>query len=82
MKASFLDLRQHMGQILKALDLNETVTLTYRGKEKAKIVPTTASQAPKGLKEHGAFGLWAERADISDVNATVRKLRKGRLDAI
>jgi len=81
MKASFLDLRQHMGQILKALDLNETVTLTYRGKEKAKIIPTTASQPSEGFKKHDAFGMWAERTDFTDVNDTVRKLRKGRLDA-
>lgn len=82
MKASFLDLRQHMGQILKALDLNETVTLTYRGKEKAKIIPMTANQSSKGFTEHEAFGMWADREDISDVNATVRTLRKGRLDAL
>lgn len=81
MKASFLDLRQHMRQILKALELNETVTLTYRGKEKAKIVPTTASQSPEGFKEHDAFGMWADRTDLSNVNTTVRELRKGRLDA-
>lgn len=81
MKASFLDLRQHMGKILKALDLNETVTLTYRGKEKAKIIPTKSKEAGIDFKKHDAFGMWAERKNFSDVNATVRKLRKGRLDA-
>jgi len=70
-----------MGQILKALDLNETVTLTYRGKEKAKIVPTKASAAHKDFKKHDAFGMWAKREDLSDIDASVRKLRKGRLDA-
>ena len=39
MKASILDLRHHMREILKALDKNETVTLTYRGKEKGTIIP-------------------------------------------
>ncbi len=81
MKASFLDLRQNMGQILEALDLNETVTLTYRGKEKAKIIPTKASRVHGDFKKHEAFGMWAKRKDSSDVDASVRKLRKGRLNA-
>ena len=35
MKASILDLRRRMKDVLLALDRNESVTIFYRGKEKA-----------------------------------------------
>ena len=81
MKASILDLRKHMSKILAALDMNETVKLTYRGKEKAMIVPT-AKQNTTDLTKNAAFGLWADKGDTADVEATVRKIRKGRVNAI
>ncbi len=81
MRASILDIRRHMGRILEALDQNEEVVLTYRGREKATIVP--AGQATKGdLTSHPAFGMWADRKDMKDVKQYVRDMRRGRLDAI
>jgi antitoxin (DNA-binding transcriptional repressor) of toxin-antitoxin stability system len=81
MKASILDLRRHMGKILKALDRNETVTLTYRGNEKATIVPKKTNRTGD-IKGHPAFGMWKDRDDMSDVAGHVRHLRKGRMDAV
>lgn len=81
MKASILDLRRHMGEVLKALDRNENVTLTYRGHEKATIVPKKAG-GEIHMKNHPAFGLWEKRSDMDDVDATVRNIRKGRMNAI
>ena len=40
MKASILDLRRRMKDILLALDRNESVTIFYRGKEKAILSPS------------------------------------------
>ena len=34
MKASILDLRRRMSEVLKALERNEDVTILYRGKKK------------------------------------------------
>ena len=82
MKASILDLRNHMREILHALDLNQIVTLTYRGKEKAKIIPTQLGNTETSLKEHPAFGMWKDRTDNQDVESVVRAMRKGRRDAI
>ena len=82
MRASILDLRNRMREILNALDLNEIVTLTYRGKEKAKIVPTQLDTAKASLKGHPAFGMWKDRTDNEDVASAVRSLRKGRSNAI
>lgn len=81
MKASILDLRRHMSTILKALDRNENVTLTYRGHEKATIVPKKAAEKV-GMENHPAFGLWQNRKDVQDVEATVRNIRKGRINVI
>jgi len=81
MKASILDLRRHMGEVLKALDRNENVTLTYRGHEKATIIPKKAAEATS-TKKHPAFGLWEKRSDMEDVDAVVRDIRKGRMNAV
>ena len=40
MKASMLDLRRRMRDVLRALDRNESVTIYYRGKEKAVLSPS------------------------------------------
>lgn len=81
MKASILDLRRRMAEVLKALDRNESVTLTYRGHEKATIVPKKADPA-MSTRQHPAFGLWENRTDMTEVDAVVRDLRKGRMDAV
>jgi antitoxin (DNA-binding transcriptional repressor) of toxin-antitoxin stability system len=69
-----------MGRILHALDMNEEVTLTYRGREKATIVPS-GKKKKASAKTHPAFGMWADREDMADVEKTVRTLRKDRFNA-
>lgn len=81
MKASILDLRRHMREILNALDLNETVTLTYRGKDKAIIIPSNGNGTKVSPKNHPAFGLWQNRKG-NEVDAMVRKIRRGRGHAV
>lgn len=84
MKASFVDLRKKSSQIIRALSRNERVTVLYRGKPAAIMQPIVdeGGQPPPRAKDHAAFGLWAARADMKDVAGHVRKLRKGRFDAI
>ena len=38
------------------------------------------ARVPAKAADHSAFGLWADRADLADVAAYVRKLRKGRFN--
>ncbi len=78
MKASVLDLRKNMKNVLSAISRNERVSLTYRGKIKAEIVPTAHSQTKAKTSEQPAFGIWADRGDMADVNKTVRHLRRRR----
>ncbi|HUT58631.1 MAG TPA: type II toxin-antitoxin system Phd/YefM family antitoxin [Phycisphaerae bacterium] len=82
MKASFVDLRKKSGQILRALERNERVTVLYRGRPKAVMHPVGAEGKGQAVKvrEHPAYGLWADRDDLGDVAGHVRGLRKGRFN--
>jgi len=79
MKASFLDLRKRSEDIIRALELNQSVTLFYRGKKKGVILP--ASQMTGGLisvRRHPAFGVWKDRPGTKDVRGALSKFRKAR----
>lgn len=79
MKANFLDFRKHTKDIVKALELNEPVTVLYRGKEKGVLYPASKDKGAKVLvKDHPAFGMWKGREDMKDVAKYVRKIREPR----
>ncbi len=83
MKASILDLRRRMADVLRALERNEPVTILYRGQEKGIIYPTTATKNRAGsILDHDAFGMWKDHEAMQDVDQAVRSLRKGRFHAI
>ena len=82
MKASILDLRRRMAEVLRALDRNEPVTVLYRGHIKAILVPAGLARGRSSpAREHRAFGMWSDRSETEDVPAFVHSLRKGRGDA-
>ena len=78
MTATIVDLRYKMKDVLKAIERGEVVTVLYRGKPKARILPISREKKPSGLRTHEAFGLWKDREDLRDVAGHVRKLRQGR----
>ena len=83
-QATILDLRRRMPEVLRALDRHERVTILYRGKERAVLVPSGEKPAKSGRKrasDHAAFGMWADRDDFGDVADHVRTLRRGRVHA-
>ena len=55
MKASVVDLRYKMNDILKALDRNETVSVLYHGKMKGVIIPDTALILVSWQDERGHY---------------------------
>ena len=59
MQASVMDLRKKMGDIIRALDRNESVTLLYRGKKKGVIHPHRDTSVRK-VEEHDFFRAGAE----------------------
>jgi antitoxin (DNA-binding transcriptional repressor) of toxin-antitoxin stability system len=83
MNATIVDLRYRMKDVLRAIDRGETVTVLYRGKAKAALMPIPP---PLGARDKGApkmadqplFGLWNDREDLSDPAIWVRNLRQPR----
>ena|SRR5579872_1628949 len=80
MEASIVDLRYRMKDVLRAIDRGETVTVLYRGKEKARMVPSNAAagRTPAKVNDQPFVGMWKDRADMADPVAYVRKLRQPR----
>ena len=68
-----------MKDVLRAIDRGESVTVLYRGKEKAKLMPIAKAtgEGPK-TAEQPFFGLWEDRPDMDDPAAYVRKIREPR----
>ncbi len=57
MKASIVDLRYKMNDILKALDRNEKITILYHGKIKGIISPIL-NKKNKKVRDHRFFGMY------------------------
>ncbi len=80
MNATIVDLRYRMKHVLRAIDRGETVTVLYRGKEKAVLMPVPSapdSGAPK-TEDQSLFGLWKDRDDMNDPASYIRNLRLPR----
>jgi antitoxin (DNA-binding transcriptional repressor) of toxin-antitoxin stability system len=80
MNATIVDLRYNMKDVLRAIDRGETVTVLYRGKERAKLTPVPPAPgngAPK-TKDQPLFGIWRDREDITDPASYLRHLRLPR----
>lgn len=75
MKASVVDIRYKMTEVLNALERNETVEILYHGKTKGIIKPLAAQMA-KSVSEHPFFGMDKESGE--QVEATMKKLREDR----
>ena len=75
MKASVVDMRYRMKEVLNALDRNESVEILYHGKVKGIIKPA-ARRDRKAVREHEFFGMHAETSDT--VEASMERLRGQR----
>jgi len=83
MNATIVDLRYHMKDVLRAIDRGETVTVLFRGKKKARLMPiastsTNISEGAPKTKDQPFFGMWSDRDDLADPASYVRKLRQPR----
>lgn len=77
MRASAKELRSKSNKILEAVARGEEVVITYRGKARARIV---RYERPRNARigEHALFGMWADNAQVADVDRYIRNLRLGR----
>ena len=83
MDATIVDLRYRMKHVLQAIGRGEAVTVLYRGKATATLIPiapalpASAKGGPK-MADQPLFGLWKGREDLSDPASYVRSLRHPR----
>ena len=68
------DLRFNVNMLFDLLNKGEDITITYRGKPKAKLISTDNNCEEK--KDDTLFGLWKDRDD--SVDEMIREMRKGR----
>lgn len=78
MRVSLYELGRRMKDVLLAPGRSESITIYYRGKEKAIRTPSR-KRTEKSVMDHAPFGMWRERKDMADVDAYVRnqKMRPG-----
>jgi prevent-host-death family protein len=67
------DLRFSINLLFDVLSKGEDITITYRGKPKAKLISTDTFQEKK---DNSMFGMWRDKDD--NVAQYVRSLRQGR----
>jgi antitoxin (DNA-binding transcriptional repressor) of toxin-antitoxin stability system len=77
LKASIVDLRYKMKNVLKALDRGEKVKILYHGKVKGIIHPETY-RTNKKVKDHAFFGM--DRIRRMPVSEEMEDLRGSRTD--
>lgn len=80
MKATIVDLRYKMNDILKALARNEKVTVLYRGKVKGILAPVSQKKN-MSMTEHPFFGMSTQDSQKS-VTDELNDLRRPRYDDI
>jgi len=78
MKITTKELRIQPGKILDQVVNGQEVTITFRGKALARIVPMTKKGIAVEQDEIGIFGMWSNHQEEKTVEETVRDLRKGR----
>ena len=79
MEMTAKSLRNRIGEALACAERGESVTITYRGKPRARLVGILQrhERAPNG-QESAGFGMWIDHEDMQDVGAYVRELRNPR----
>jgi len=68
------DLRFNISMLFDVLSKGEDVTITYRGKPKAKLISYETNSNDE--KSDQIFGMWKD--NNLDVDTQVREMRKGR----
>lgn len=78
MEITTKQLRVQPGRIITQVNNGMDVTITYRGKACAKIIPIKEIETKNVDSEDELFGIWKNRKDMENVEQYVRDIRKGR----
>ena len=77
-KITTKELRIQPGKIIDQVVNGQEITVTFRGKALAKIVPIHTKDSVSAKDDAGCFGMWKKQKEEVTVEETVRELRKGR----
>jgi hypothetical protein len=77
LKASVVELRYKMSEVLSALERNESVEILYHGKVKGIIRPAMV-RTDRSVREHRFFGMYKETQE--SVDQSMDRLRKPRYE--
>ena len=78
MKATVVDLRYRMNDVLRALDRNEDVSILYHGKTKGVLTARTTRTGGR-VAEHPFFNMGSSAGSVAD---QMEELRGGRHRAV
>ncbi|MDR1747433.1 MAG: type II toxin-antitoxin system prevent-host-death family antitoxin [Spirochaetaceae bacterium] len=79
MEVTTKELRVKPGRIINEVTNGQEITITYRGKALARIVPIKERWNIEDEEDsQPLFGMWKDDEEKKDVNEYVRNLRKGR----
>ena len=78
MEVSTKELRIQPGKIIDQVANGQEITITFRGKALARIVPMNKKEKPEVENEESVFGMWKNYSTDSTVEGIVREMRKGR----
>jgi prevent-host-death family protein len=78
MEITTKQLRIQPGRIISQVNNGQEITITYRGKACAKIIPIDNRKNIDLEEDNELFGMWKDRKDTEDVEQYVRNMRRGR----
>ena len=77
MKATVRDLKFNTRELLESISRGEEVTITYRGKPHAKLVPFKCTTEKEERAINPLRGIWKDHRESKNVYKYIRKIRKG-----
>ncbi len=78
MEVTTKELRIQPGKIIEYVVNGEEVTVTFRGKPLARIVPIAKKAGEPTTEDDDIFGMWKNREQEGRVEDVVRAMREGR----
>ncbi|GHU00728.1 hypothetical protein FACS1894142_8810 [Spirochaetia bacterium] len=78
MEITTKQLRIQPGRLISQVNNGQEITITYRGKPCARIIPINKQSINFEETDNELFGMWKDREDMEDVEQYVRNMRKGR----
>lgn len=78
MQITTKELRIQPGKIIDQVANGEEITVTFRGKALAKIIPINSNSTNKTNEDIPMFGIWKNHDEYENIDDYVRNIRKGR----